>query len=112
MKLIADGILTIEVARTNNGKAVTVPSRFNPRTGRESKIETGFNITSWGKFTNDYTKSALGLNKNKFDAIVQDAQLYNIKQNRARKLRSEVEEVVEIGDGERACLVSDDDDDW
>jgi hypothetical protein len=113
LTLIADGTLTIDVARASNSKTVTLPSCVNPRTGRESKTETGFNLSTWGAITNDYTKSALALNKDKFDAIVQDAQLYNIKQNHARKLRKEVDEVTETGEGERACLVSEsDDDDW
>jgi hypothetical protein len=110
--LIASGTLTISVARANaRGRSISLPTNFNHCTGRESKIKTGFNDTTWGDSTRQYTESASNLADKKFNAIIKEAEQYaSIKQNRNRK-RTEAADVIEINDKpERACLVSEDED--
>ena len=111
MTLIASGTLTIAVARSGNGKNVTLPRTFNYFTGKETKRQTGFNDAAWGKTTRSYTTSARSLTKAKFHDIIEGAQPFI--NSKPRKKTAESSEVIEIvSDDECACLVamSDDDD--
>ena len=116
LTLIASGTLTIKIARDSTQRGRTIlPSHFNNHTGKMSKLKTGFNDSTWGDTTCDFAELASCLSKVKYDAIVQEAQPYvNVKQNRARKQRTEAVGVVENKNKrERACLpsASDNDDD-
>jgi hypothetical protein len=112
LTLIATRTLTIEVAHASKGKTVTLPRIVNHYTGKESKRQTGFNDTAWGKATRSYTTSASTLTKVKFECVIQEAQPFvNPKPTRRNKMTATVE-VIEINDDdERACLVDIDDDD-
>ena len=113
LELITTETLTIKVARNNahRGKTLALPSHFNYHTGKKSKLKTGFNDSTWGDTTCDFTEAASNLSNKKFTAIVKEAELYTSIKNRARKSRTKATEVVEIGGKcEQACLVSEDED--
>ena len=113
LALIASEKLTIAVAHASKGKTVSLPRSFNQFSGKESRRQTGFSDSTWGKATRAYAKTARTLAKDKFDAIIQAAQPFvNPKPNRVHKTTTDTVEVIEIDDNdERACLHSDDDDD-
>ena len=102
--LIASRVLTIDVARAGNA----LPRTFNHFSGRESKLQTGFNASSWGKATRSYTKSASGLKINKFNAIITEAQQF-IKPSRIHN-KATASEVIEIDDDDERALPPSDDD--
>jgi hypothetical protein len=111
LTLIANGTLTVAVARASRGKTVILPRSFNNFTGRESTRDTAFNDAMWGKATRFYMKSACKIPQDKFNLIIERAQEY--KPNRARKTNEVVEVIESDDDDERACIViSDGDDDY
>jgi hypothetical protein len=93
------------MARASKGKTVTLPRTLNHSTGKESMRQTGFSDTAWGKATRGYAKSARALVNTKFEVIVKDAQEF-MKPIRARnKDSTEVINIDDDDDNERACLV-------
>jgi len=110
LTLVATGTLTIDMVRAAKGKTVSLPKTFNLSTGKESMRQTGFSDVAWGKVTRGYAKSARGLKKVKFDAVVEEAQEF-VKPTRGRGKSTQLTEVIDVDeDDERACLVDNSDD--
>jgi hypothetical protein len=113
LKLIASGVLTIEVARASKGKAsIPLPRLVNQATGKESMRQTGFNDATWGRNTRAYAQTASSLSHAKFTKIIDGAMQYIAgKGNRARSKGSDAMEVIDVEeDNIRACLELSDDD--
>jgi hypothetical protein len=107
LTLVATGTLTIDMVRTAKGKTVSLPKTFNLSTGKESMHQTGFSDVTWGKVTRGYAKSAHGLKKVKFNAVVEEAQEF-VKPTCGRGKSTQLTEVIDEDD-ERACLVDNSD---
>ena len=56
------------------GKTVNLPKTMNLGTGKESRRQTGFSDTAWGKPIRNYAKSARSLSVAKFDVIIKEAK--------------------------------------
>ncbi|KAF8218848.1 hypothetical protein L208DRAFT_1419320 [Tricholoma matsutake] len=98
LKLIASGIITIEMVKKAKGRIPTLPKQINQATGKVSNQFTVFNEASWGKRCSSYVKSAKNLSASRFNEIITlSAEYMKISQN------LEDEDVIEIPD--------DDDDD-
>jgi hypothetical protein len=100
---VATGTLTIAMTRAAKGKTVTLPRTMNYSTGKNSMRQTGFSDAAWGKVSRSYTKSARGLDDEKFSSLVDDAQVF-VKRTRARNRTTDDVEVNDEED-ERACLI-------
>src|SRR5271169_2860172 len=99
------------MARASKGKAITLPRTVNFSTGKKSMHQTGFSDISWGKATRGYAMSAQSLTMLKFDALVQDAQEFMKPiRSRNRTTDTEVIEIEDNDDDERAHLVDNSDD--
>jgi hypothetical protein len=106
LTLVATGTLTVAMARASKGKSVTVPRTRNLSTGKDSMRQTGFSDATWGKVTRSYATSAHALDKAKFDAILQEAQVFMKPIQRSRnKMNTTNTTAISIDDDERACLV-------
>jgi hypothetical protein len=103
LRLVATGILTINVVHAAKGKTLNLPKTMNLATGKESTRQTGFSDASWGKATRDYAKSAAcSLSTAKFNAIIKEAKGF-VKPVRGRKM-TQTETIDVDEDDERACL--------
>ncbi|KAM6503850.1 hypothetical protein JOM56_000793 [Amanita muscaria] len=107
LTLVANEILTIQVARASKGKPISIPRTANLSSGKESMRQTGFSEVAWGKATRGYAKSAASLTKLKFDFIVQDAE-ESMKPIRARN-KTTATISIDDDDDERAHLVDNSD---
>jgi hypothetical protein len=108
LTLVATGTLTIDMVRAAKGKTVSLPKTFNLSTGKDSMCQTGFSDVAWGKVTRGYAKSARGLKKVKFDTVVEEAQEF-IKPTRGCGKSTQLTEVIDVDEDERACLVDNSD---
>ncbi|KAF8230824.1 hypothetical protein L208DRAFT_1399990 [Tricholoma matsutake] len=98
LKLIASGIITIEMVKKAKGRIPTLLKQINQATGKVSNQFTVFNEASWGKRCSSYVKLAKNLSASRFNKIITlSAEYMKISQN------LEDEDVIEIPD--------DDDDD-
>ena len=101
---MATGTLTIAMARAAKGKTVTLPRTMNYSTGKNSMRQTGFSDAAWGQVSRSYTKSAHGLDDEKFSSLIDDAQVF-VKRTRARNRTTDGTEANDLEEDERACLV-------
>jgi uncharacterized cupredoxin-like copper-binding protein len=109
LTLVATSTLTVAMAHSSKGKAVSLPRTLNLSTGKESTRQTGFSDASWGKATRGYATSISSLSKVKFEAIVKEAQVF-AKPTRAHNRNSDPTDVIDVDvDDERACLVDNSD---
>jgi hypothetical protein len=111
LTLVATGTLTVAMAHSSKGKAVTLPRTINVSSGKESTRQTGFSDVVWGRVTRGYATSIRSLTNAKLDAIVAAAQVF-VKPTRAHNKTSGSTEVIDVdADNERACLVDNSDSD-
>jgi hypothetical protein len=84
---------------------VSLPQTLNLSTGKESMQQTGFSNTAWGKATCRYTKLMHTLVNTKFEAIVKDAQEFMKLIHARNRDPTEVIDINNDNNNERACLV-------
>ena len=94
MKLIASGLITIEMVRKAKGRVPTLPKQINHATGKTSNHLTVFNESSWGTRCSSHVKSAKKLSASPFDEIISLSAEYMVKAGQ----NIEDEDVIEIHD--------------
>jgi hypothetical protein len=93
------------MAHASKGKMVALPWTLNHFTGKESMWHTSFSNTAWGKATCGYAKLAHMLVNTKFEAIVKDLQEFMKLIHAHNRDPTEVIDIDNNDDNERACLV-------
>ena len=76
LTLVVTGLLTITMTHVARGRSITLPQMLNVSTGKDSTCQMGFSDTAWGKASRSYARSASGLSKSRFNAIIEDAQVF------------------------------------
>ena len=76
LTLVVTGMLMITMTCVAKSRSITLPQTLNVSTGKDSTHHTGFSDTAWGKASRSYARSVLGLSKSRFNAIIEDTQVF------------------------------------
>lgn len=108
--MVATGTLTIAMTHAAKGRSITLPRTLNVSTGKDSTRQTGFSDTAWGKASRSYARSASGLSKSRFNAIIEDARVFAkpvraLNRGGGTSGATRTDNVVDEEDDKRGCLI-------